>query len=146
MELDLPRSFRLLCTAVLIGWDPATPPSPRIWARIRRRYWSAKVDIHLFVIPWDGGSLSELSWLPRITIIPNRSGLLCVWMFGRKLKRTIVYCSHQFTINSFTWKAVRFGSKSCFQPYLQFIIITSVADPWHSGVYPDLDPRIHASD
>ncbi len=35
MELDL------LCTAVLIGWDP---PYPRIWAHIRGHYWSAKID------------------------------------------------------------------------------------------------------
>ncbi len=43
MELDLQSLFGLLCTAVLIGWDPATPsPSPRIWSHIRGRYWSAK--------------------------------------------------------------------------------------------------------
>jgi hypothetical protein len=24
--------------------DPATPPSRRIWAHIRGRYWSAKID------------------------------------------------------------------------------------------------------
>ncbi len=45
MELDLQSLFGLLCAAVLIGWDPATPP-PRIciWAQIRGRYWSAKID------------------------------------------------------------------------------------------------------
>ncbi len=32
-----------MCTAVLSGWDPAAPP-PRIWAHIRGRYWSAKID------------------------------------------------------------------------------------------------------
>jgi hypothetical protein len=36
MELDLPSLYGLLCTAVLIGRDPATPP--------RGRYWSAKID------------------------------------------------------------------------------------------------------
>ncbi len=40
-----------ICTAVLIGWDPATPPSPRIWAHIRGRYWSAKVDEIFFWAP-----------------------------------------------------------------------------------------------
>jgi hypothetical protein len=35
----------VMCTAVLIGWDPATSPSPCIWAHIRgARYWSAKID------------------------------------------------------------------------------------------------------
>jgi hypothetical protein len=33
-----------MCTAVLIGWDPAPPPSPCFWAQIRGRYWSAKID------------------------------------------------------------------------------------------------------
>jgi hypothetical protein len=44
MELDLQSLFGFLCTAVLIGLDPATPPFPRIWAHIRGRYWSAKID------------------------------------------------------------------------------------------------------
>jgi hypothetical protein len=44
MEFDLQSLFGLLCTAVLIGRDPATPPSPRIWCHIRGRYWSAKID------------------------------------------------------------------------------------------------------
>ncbi len=26
------------------------------------------------------------------------------------------------------------------------ILVSSVADPWHFGVDPDLDPQIHASD
>ncbi len=33
-----------MCTAVLIGWDPSTPSTPRIWANIRGRYWSVKID------------------------------------------------------------------------------------------------------
>jgi hypothetical protein len=33
-----------MCTAVLINWDPATPPLPRTWAHIRGRYWSAKIE------------------------------------------------------------------------------------------------------
>jgi hypothetical protein len=45
VEFDLQILFGLLCTAVLIGWDPATPPPlpPPLgpWAHIRGRYWSA---------------------------------------------------------------------------------------------------------
>ncbi len=53
MESDLQSLFGLLCTAVLIDWDPAIPPPPRIWAHIRGRYWSASQDRrHLFVTPW----------------------------------------------------------------------------------------------
>ncbi len=46
MELDLQSLFEHLCTAVLIGWDPGTPPPPPafFWAHIRGHYWSAKVD------------------------------------------------------------------------------------------------------
>ncbi len=46
MELDLHSLFGLLCTNVLICWDPQPPPpTPRIWAHIRGRCWSAKIDI-----------------------------------------------------------------------------------------------------
>ncbi len=41
-----------MCTAVLIGWDPATPPSPRIWTRITWSLLVSKDRRHLFVIPW----------------------------------------------------------------------------------------------
>ncbi len=43
-ELDLQSLFGSMCTAVLIGWDTATPPPPRSWAHMRGRYWSAKMD------------------------------------------------------------------------------------------------------
>ncbi len=44
MELDLQSLFGLMCTAVLIGWGPSTPPPPsRIWARKRGGYWLAKM-------------------------------------------------------------------------------------------------------
>jgi hypothetical protein len=53
MESDLQSLFGLLCTHVLIGRDPATPPLPRIWAHIGGRYWSAKIDdISFFCNPW----------------------------------------------------------------------------------------------
>ncbi len=32
-----------MCTPVFIGWDPAPPP-PRVWAHVRRRFWSVKID------------------------------------------------------------------------------------------------------
>jgi hypothetical protein len=52
MELDLQSLFELLCTGVLIGWDPATPtPSPRIWARIRGRLLDRQDGWHPFVTP-----------------------------------------------------------------------------------------------
>jgi hypothetical protein len=45
MELDLLSLFELHmlgCTHWLR--PPAAPPSPRIWAHIRERYWSTKID------------------------------------------------------------------------------------------------------
>jgi hypothetical protein len=56
MEVDGQSLFGLhvtWCAAVLIGWDPAAPPSPRITRALlvskdRRR--------HLFVIPWNKSS------------------------------------------------------------------------------------------
>ncbi len=39
-----------MSSAVLIGWNPSTPPpSARIWAHIRGRFWSDRR--HLFVTP-----------------------------------------------------------------------------------------------
>ena len=43
MELNL-QSLYGLRTTLLIGFDPASPPSHRIWAQIGGRYWSAKID------------------------------------------------------------------------------------------------------
>ncbi len=42
MELDLLKF--IWAPAILTGRDPATPFSRRIWAHIRGRYWSAKID------------------------------------------------------------------------------------------------------
>ncbi len=53
MELDLKRLFGLLCTAVLIGSDPATPPSPRAFGLIQytRALLVNQDRRHLFVTP-----------------------------------------------------------------------------------------------
>jgi hypothetical protein len=45
MELDLQSIFGLQCKAVyLLAETPQLLPSPRIWAHLRGRYWSAKMD------------------------------------------------------------------------------------------------------
>jgi hypothetical protein len=47
MELDLQSLLWLLCTAVLYSLAETSqllPPSPRIWAHLRGRYLSAKMD------------------------------------------------------------------------------------------------------
>jgi hypothetical protein len=41
-----------MCTAELIGWEQATPPSPRIWTRITRELFISTDRRHLFVTPW----------------------------------------------------------------------------------------------
>ncbi len=40
MELDI-QSYLGFCVQL---YSLATPPPPRIWAQMRRRYWSAKID------------------------------------------------------------------------------------------------------
>ncbi len=45
MELDLQSLFGLQCVRLYsLANTPQLPPSPCIWARIRGRYWSAKID------------------------------------------------------------------------------------------------------
>jgi hypothetical protein len=53
MELDLQSLFGLLWTAVWTHWlRPCNPPPPlsRIWAHMRRRYWSARLPYTLNVL------------------------------------------------------------------------------------------------
>ncbi len=49
MELDPQRLFGLLCTAVLIGWDPATPPFPPHLGSYTRALLVNQDRRHLFV-------------------------------------------------------------------------------------------------
>ncbi len=51
MELDLQSLFGLLCTAVLIGWDPATPPFPPHLGSYTRALLVSQKRPHLFVTP-----------------------------------------------------------------------------------------------
>ncbi len=51
MELDLQSLFGLLCTAVLIGWDPATPPLLPHLGSYTRALLAGKDRRHLFVTP-----------------------------------------------------------------------------------------------
>ncbi len=44
MELALQSLFGRYIMQCTDGLRPSNPPSPRIWARIRGRYWSAKID------------------------------------------------------------------------------------------------------
>ncbi len=62
MELDLQSLFRLLCTAVLIGWDPPTLPSPRIWAHIQGALLVSQDRQQLFVTPWFSPSCDFLTF------------------------------------------------------------------------------------
>ncbi len=52
----------VMCTAVLIGWDPATPPSPRNWTSITRALLVSKDRRHLLVTPWLGRLLLWNFW------------------------------------------------------------------------------------
>ncbi len=53
MELDLHQSLSgFLCTAVLIGWDPETPPLPPHLGSYLRALLASQDGRHLFVTPW----------------------------------------------------------------------------------------------
>jgi hypothetical protein len=52
MELDLQSLSGLLCTAVLIGRDPATPPLPPHWGSYTRALLVSQDRRHLFLTPW----------------------------------------------------------------------------------------------
>jgi hypothetical protein len=45
MELDLQLLFGLHVHSCTHWLRPRKPPSPRIWAHIRGRYWSAKIGV-----------------------------------------------------------------------------------------------------
>ncbi len=62
MELDLQSLFRLLCTAVLIGWDPPPLPSPRIWAHRQGALLVSQDRQHLFVTPCSSPSWNSLAF------------------------------------------------------------------------------------
>jgi hypothetical protein len=50
--MDLQSSFGLLCTAVLIGWDPEPPPIPPHLGSYTRALLVSQDRRHLFVTPW----------------------------------------------------------------------------------------------
>ncbi len=52
MESDLQSLFGLLCTAVLIGWDPGTPPLPPHLGSYTSALLVSQDRRHLFVTPW----------------------------------------------------------------------------------------------
>jgi hypothetical protein len=58
------------CTAVLIGWEPETLPSPRIWAHIRGHYWSAKTSLCNPLIGANLGAGQSFQIIPFLTLRP----------------------------------------------------------------------------
>ncbi len=67
MELDLPSLFGLLCTAVLIGWDPTTPPLPPHMSSYTRALLVSQDRRHLSVTPW--GIRISATLLPALHVI-----------------------------------------------------------------------------
>jgi hypothetical protein len=73
VELDFQSLIGLLCTAALIGWDPATPPPsslPPHMGSYTRALLVSQDRRHLFVTPWPvlirkGNLPWELRWLKR---------------------------------------------------------------------------------
>ncbi len=94
MELDLQSLFGLLCTAVLIGWDPAIPPplDPH-WGSYTRALVVSQDRRHLFVIPW-------LTYY--YCILPNVSEkfvfklqyCFCLHVYGRYIEIQYLVCPY----------------------------------------------------
>ncbi len=87
MALDLQSLFGLLCTAVLIGWDPATPPLPPHLGSYTRALLDSKhkrhLEVGLLVVWWD-----------------------LVWIFTVKVSREIAQFSPStLTMNTYwSWR------------------------------------------
>ncbi len=83
MKLYIQSLFGLLCTAELIGWNPATnPPSPRTWANIHTRALLVSQDRrNLFVTPYQKLSsplpANTGGTLPAFSVPVSTVGLLC---------------------------------------------------------------------
>ncbi len=73
MELDLQSLFGLLCTAVLIGWDPATLPLPHLGSHTRALL--VRQDRrHLFVTSCLPETyICPVCWCERLLIALSRS-------------------------------------------------------------------------
>ncbi len=102
-------------TAVLIGWNPASPP-PRIWAYIRGRYWSAKIDdISLCVTPlasliqsaeWDryGHNTVKSHAVFRISMLYWRNHQQFCSVFHQQVRMNgmfLVWCTYFLSRHSF---------------------------------------------
>jgi hypothetical protein len=109
MELDLRSLFGLhvLCTAVLIGWGPRNPPSPRIWALIRGRYWSAKNRRHLFVTPWKQGNVKHKDSCHLLVAPSSRSVLVMTWWWCTLMTDVLNSCSTECLSCYFTVRQER---------------------------------------
>jgi hypothetical protein len=68
MELDLQSLFGLYVHSCTHWLRPRNfPPSPRIWAHIRGRYWTESQDRrHLFVTSWLDAKIIAINWFENI--------------------------------------------------------------------------------
>jgi hypothetical protein len=96
MQLDLQSFFGLLCTLYSsTDWlrPRQLPPSPRIWAQIRGRYWSVRQHIfvtHCFTPSWliHAGSIRKVSPTFSVSIWV----IIChIWKNIQKLRGKILY-------------------------------------------------------
>ncbi len=134
-----------MCSAVLIGWDPAPPP-PRIWAHIRGRYyWSAKIDD---ISLWPHGfylrasvnftlvhTVSELgvSHIRDSFLYGLSTVLLKDSLYGGRGMTIHVLCSLRGYAQSFF-----FAQKSNQNTWFSATLVFSLVFRWFSAVSPTL--------
>jgi hypothetical protein len=97
MELDLLSIFGLLCTALLIGWDPATPLPPHLGS-YARSLLASQDRRHLFVTPYVVNTVKKgapMQW--EMIILRNHSKQIH-YKPPKNTKNT--YCSVLCTLSS----------------------------------------------
>ncbi len=117
VELDLQSLFGLLCTAVPIGWYPATPPVPPHLGSYTRALFVHQDLRHLFVTPWYQYLTLFSSWtiplmhtlhfntLPHFPPLRFHCVILCwCWDQTKECCVVCIYC----TATSATAHSVRF--------------------------------------
>ncbi len=116
MEVDLQSLFDLLCTAVLIGWDPAISPTPSLPPHLdsyTRTLLVSKDRRHLVVTPWLWDLPSRYSQRNKIQGLEPGLQPLVIGLDTRILEGFLLLRICFFKIHRREWIFIRIFA--CFQ-------------------------------
>ncbi len=122
-----------MCTAVLIAWDPATPPLPCIWTSITRALLVSKDRQQLCVTPWFLPSTAQcppgVTKRCRLSLLTNSALAIRVQMRGEGgscgVSANEYSCTHHVT-----WSLNKLWD---LPPYLTY----TVTRPYEGFRHPD---------